>query len=248
MRRAVAFLTPFGGAADPAPSALAWFPLVGAIIGLAVGGAWWAARRGLGPPAAAAIALIADAALTGMLHLDGFADAADGLLPPLPRARRLEVMADPRLGAFGGAGLAIVLLTRFGAFASMPPSPLAVAALWSGSRTAMAVTVGTVPYARPAGLASAFLTTPVAGAAPRRAAAGLASPAVTGAAGGLLALVLAFAGRGAHGLAAVGAELAAAAAVVCWAWRRLGGFTGDVLGAAAVAGETAGLLTLAWRW
>jgi adenosylcobinamide-GDP ribazoletransferase len=234
----VSFLTPFGGPADPAPSALAWFPAVGALIGLAVGGIWWAAWRGWAPPAAAAIAVIADAALTGMLHLDGLADAADGLLPPLSRARRLEVMADPRLGAFGAAGLAIVLLARFGAFASMVPSPLAVAGLWSGSRTAMAVTARLVPYARPAGLASAFL--PGAAARP-------AGPAVLGLAGGLLALALAFAGRGGLGLAAVGAEAAAAAAVVFLAWRRLGGFTGDVLGAAAVAGETAGLLALAWR-
>jgi adenosylcobinamide-GDP ribazoletransferase len=249
MRRAVSFLTPFGGAADPAPSALAWFPVVGAIIGLGVGGVWWVAWRAWAPPAAAAIAVIADAALTGMLHLDGFADAADGLLPPLSRARRLEVMADPRIGAFGAAGLAIVLLARFGAFASMAPSPLAVAGLWSGSRTAMAVTARTVPYARPAGLASAFLHPPAAGAArPRPPAAGLAGPAVLGLAGGLLAVGLAFAGRGAQGLAAVGAEAAAVAAVVFLARRRLGGFTGDVLGAAAVAGETAGLLAMAWRW
>ena len=245
MRRAVSFLTPFGGPADPAPSALAWFPAVGALIGLAVGGIWWAARRGWAPPAAAAIAVIADAALTGLLHLDGLADAADGLLPPLSRARRLEVMADPRIGAFGAIGLGIVLLARFGAFASMLPSPLAVAGLWSGSRTAMAVTARAVPYARPAGLASAFL--PVPGAGTRRGAARLAGPAVLGLAGGLLALALAFAGRGALGLAAVGTEAAGAAAVVFLAWRRLGGFTGDVLGAAAVVGETVGLLTLALR-
>ena len=222
MRRALSFLTPFGGAADPAPSALTWFPVVGALIGLAVGGIWWAARRGWAPPAAAAVAVIADAGLTGMLHLDGLADSADGLLPPLPRARRLEVMADPRLGTFGVAGLAIILLARFGAFASMLPSPLAVAGLWSGSRTAMAVTARAVPYARPAGLASAFLGVPTAGAARPRVPAALASPAVLGLIGGLLAVFL--------------------------AWRRLGGFTGDVLGAAAVAGETAGLLTLALRW
>ena len=245
MRRAVSFLTPFGGPADPAPSALAWFPAVGALIGLAVGGIWWAARRGWAPPAAAAIAVIADAALTGMLHLDGLADAADGLLPPLSRARRLEVMADPRLGAFGAAGLAIVLLARFGAFASMLPSPLAVAGLWSGSRTAMAVTARAVPYARPAGLASAFLPAPAADGTRPGAAARLAGPAVLGLAGGLLALALAFAGRGALGVAAVGAEAVGAAAVVFLAWRRLGGFTGDVLGAAAVVGETVGLLALA---
>jgi adenosylcobinamide-GDP ribazoletransferase len=237
MRRALSFLTPFGGAAEPAPSALAWFPAVGALIGLGVGAVWWAARQAWPSPAAAAIALIADAALTGMLHLDGLADAADGLLPPLPRARRLEVMADPRLGAFGAAGLATVLLARFGALASMMPSALAMAGLWSGSRTAMAVTARAVPYARPGGLASAF-----------RGPAILASPVFLGLAGGLLAAGLAFAGRGAHGLAAVGAEAAGAGAVVLLAWRRLGGFTGDVLGAAAVVGETAGLLTLAGRW
>jgi len=237
MRRALSFLTPFGGAAEPAPSALAWFPAVGALIGLGVGAVWWAARQAWPSPAAAAIAMIADAALTGMLHLDGLADAADGLLPPLPRARRLEVMADPRLGAFGAAGLATVLLARFGALASMMPSALAMAGLWSGSRTAMAVTARAVPYARPGGLASAF-----------RGPAILASPVFLGLAGGLLAAGLAFAGRGAHGLAAVGAEAAGAGAVVLLAWRRLGGFTGDVLGAAAVVGETAGLLTLAGRW
>jgi adenosylcobinamide-GDP ribazoletransferase len=245
MRRAVSFLTPFGGPADPAPSALAWFPAVGALIGLAVGGIWWAARWGWAPPAAAAVAVVADAALTGLLHLDGLADAADGLLPPLSRARRLEVMADPRLGAFGATGLAIILLARFGAFASMLPSPLAVAGLWSGSRTAMAVTARVVPYARPGGLASAFL--PASAAGTRPAAARLAGPAALGLAGGLLALALAFAGRGTLGVAAVGAEAVGAGAVVLLAWRRLGGFTGDVLGAAAVVGETVGLLTLALR-
>ncbi len=211
MRRALSFLTPFGGAAEPAPSALAWFPAVGALIGLGVGGVWWVARRAWPSPAAAAIALIADAALTGMLHLDGLADAA-------------------------------------GALASMMPSALAMAGLWSGSRAAMAVTARAVPYARPAGLASAFRGPPAAGAARPRTAAILASPVFLGLAGGLLAAGLAFAGRGAHGLAAVGAESAGAGAVVLLAWRRLGGFTGDVLGAAAVVGETAGLLTLAGRW
>jgi adenosylcobinamide-GDP ribazoletransferase len=248
MRRAWSFLTPFGGAADPAPSALGWFPLVGAIIGLAVGGIWWAAQRAWAPPAAAAIAVIADAALTGLLHLDGLADAADGLLPPLPRARRLEVMADPRIGAFGAAGLGVFLLARFGAFASMTASPLAVAGLWSGSRTAMAVTARTVSYARPGGLASAFLHPPAAAGRPVGPTAARSGPAAVGLAGLLLAVGLSVAGRGFHGLAAVGAEAAAAAAVVFLAWRRLGGFTGDVLGAAAVVGETAGLLTLAMRW
>ncbi|HEY6275086.1 MAG TPA: adenosylcobinamide-GDP ribazoletransferase [Streptosporangiaceae bacterium] len=283
MRRAMSFLTPLGGAATPAPSALPWFPVAGALIGLGVGGAWWGASRVWAAPAAAAIAVITDAALTGMLHLDGFADAADGLLPPLPRSRRLAVMADPQIGAFGAAALVIALLTRFGAFAAMAPSPLAVSALWAGSRTLMAVVVGTVPYARPGGLAQAFLPSPATAAAPApigpasatpapatpapAASAPVASapaatapagpvlprsprlrPVLLGLAGALLAVGLAVAGRGVQGLAAVAAGAVAGAAVVFLGWRRLGGFTGDVLGAAAVAGETVGLLTLAWQW
>src|SRR5262249_14831359 len=127
MGRAVSFLTPFRGPAGPAPAPLAWSPAVGALIGLAVGGIWWAAWRGWAPPAAAAIAVIADAALTGLLHLDGLADAADGLLPPLSRARRLEVMADPRLGALGAAGLGRRPPPPLWAPPSLRPSPPGVA-------------------------------------------------------------------------------------------------------------------------
>ena len=54
---------------------------------------------------AALIAVGVDALLTGMLHLDGLADSGDGLVPPLPRARRLAVMADPAVGAFGLASV-----------------------------------------------------------------------------------------------------------------------------------------------
>jgi cobalamin synthase len=60
-------------------------------------------------PAAAAIALIADAALTGMLHLDGLADAADGLLPPFA-CPSLEVMADLAPWRLRRGGPATVLL------------------------------------------------------------------------------------------------------------------------------------------
>jgi adenosylcobinamide-GDP ribazoletransferase len=236
MRRALAFLTPFGGAAEPAPAALLWFPAVGALIGLAVGGVWAGGHRIWAPPVAAAVAVAADAAFTGGLHLDGLADAADGLLPPLPRPRRLEVMADPRIGAFGALALAVVVLLRFAALDGMRPAVLAVAALWAGSRAAMAVIARVVPYARPGGLAAAFLG---------RMPGGAALPAAVGLA---VAVPLALAGRGLPGLAALGGEAVAAAAVAALAWRRLGGFTGDVLGAAAVAGETVGLLVLAVRW
>lgn len=239
MRRALAFLTPFGGAVAPSAGALVWFPVVGAGVGLAVGGVWWLADKVWAAPAAAAVALVADVAFTGYLHLDGLADSADGLLPPMERSRRLEAMADPAVGAFGVVTVAAVLLLRFGALASMRAAPLVLGALWCGSRTSMAVTARTVPYVRPGGLAQAFVNRPALSGGKAWA---------TAVVGTVLSIGMAVAGRGAHGLAAVGAELVATAAVVVLARRRIGGFTGDVLGAAGVVGETVGLLVLAAKW
>jgi adenosylcobinamide-GDP ribazoletransferase len=182
---------------------------------------------------AAAIVVAADLALTGLLHVDGLADSADGLLPHLDRARRLEVMATPDVGAFGVATVGAVLLLRWATLATMAPSPLLLGGLWCASRTAMAVTARTMPYARPGGLASSFLG-------------GRARPAAI--VGGALAVALGFAGPGVPGAVAVGAVAVGAAGVVVLARRRIGGFTGDVLGASGMVGETAGLVVAAARW
>jgi adenosylcobinamide-GDP ribazoletransferase len=246
MRRAIAFLTPFGGAAVPTPGTLDWFPVIGAAIGLAVGGVWWVAGRAWPPAAAAGIALVSDVVLTGYLHLDGLADAADGLLPPMERERRLEVMKDPAVGAFGAVTLVVVLVLRFGAFASTAAAPLVVGAGWWAPRAAWAGGARATHYARPGGLAAAFVDGDTRG--------GPGNPGtvravvVPGVVGAVLALGMAVIGRGGHGAAAVGAELVAMAGVVLFAQRRIGGFTGDVLGAAGVVGETVGLLVLAAKW
>src|SRR5437667_1646851 len=146
MRRALSFLTPLGGASRPSGSALLWFPLVGAALGLALGGIWWAAARVWSAPVAAAVVVAADLGLTGLLHLDGLADSADGLLGHLTRERRLEVMAAPDVGAFGvGVACAAVLL-RWSALAVLRPDPALLAGLWCGSRTLMATVATTVPY------------------------------------------------------------------------------------------------------
>jgi adenosylcobinamide-GDP ribazoletransferase len=233
MRRALAFLTPLGRAQVPDRSTLSWFPAVGALMGLAVGGAWWAADRLWTPLVAAAVAVTVDLALTGLLHVDGLADSADGLLPQLPRERRLAIMAEPTVGAYGVATVVVVLLMRTAALGSLRPDPLLLAAVWCASRTAMAVAARAVPYARDAGLASALLG-------------GRWRPvALLGAA---LALALAAAaGDGGQPVLAVAAAFAGAAAVVAVGHRRLGGFTGDVLGAAGLIGETLALLVAAAR-
>jgi adenosylcobinamide-GDP ribazoletransferase len=234
----LAFLTPIpvtrGDDVRPLDAAaLPWFPVVGASIGLAVGATWWVAGEWWPPLVAGAIAVVADLALTGLLHVDGLVDAADGLLPPLAdRERRLDVMADPSAGAFGVTVLVAALLVRVAALSSHPPNAIATAALWSMSRTCMAITARHVPYARPTGLAAGLA---------RRDAAPVAPP---------VDVLLALAAVGAvvvGGWAAL-AVAAGAAAVVRLSVRRLGGFTGDVLGAAGVLGETLGLVVLAATW
>jgi adenosylcobinamide-GDP ribazoletransferase len=239
VRRAVSFLTPFGRAATPQNTTLAWFPIVGALVGLAIGGLWWLAAKLWLRLLAGAVAVAVDLALTGLLHFDGLADAGDGLLAPLTRERRLAAMADPSIGAFGALTVGAVLLLRFGAFASLRPSPLVIAGLWCASRTAMVAITEALPYARPDGLVQSFLG---ARSTLQR---GLLRGSLVG--GIALSATLVVIARGVRGLAALGAELIAIVLVALFSRRRIGGYTGDVLGAAGVIGETVGLLALAVR-
>lgn len=230
--QALAFLTPIGGGRTPTPAALSWFPVVGALLGGVLGLAWWAGSRIWAPLVVGVLVVVADLALTGMLHVDGLADSADGLLPHLSAERRLEVMAAPDLGAFGATVLGATLLLRAAAFAALAPAPWLLVALWCASRSLMAAVATRVTYARPAGLASAFLgarsAVPIAGM--------------------LAAVAVSAAWRPVAGPLATMAGLAAGAAVVALAVRRVGGFTGDVLGAAGVVAETVGLVVAAGRW
>lgn len=233
MRAALAFLTVVGGPVAPGRLASAWFGVVGALVGGAVGLAWWGAGE-LWPPLLAAVVAVAfDAGLTGLLHLDGLADTADGLLPPVDRARRLAIMSTPDVGAFGLVVVALTLAVRIAALAALTPDPLLVVGLWAAARAAMALTMALVPYARRTGLASPFAGRPTAAAG-------------AGVAAGLV--VAAVARGGASGAATAAAAVVAFGAVVALAVRRLGGYTGDVLGAAGVMAETAGLLVAAARW
>jgi adenosylcobinamide-GDP ribazoletransferase len=235
---AASFLTSFvptKGA--PSPEAMAYFPVVGAGLGLLIGGLWRRSRRFFAPFPAAVVVVAADAVLTGALHLDGVADTADGLLAHVPAKGRLAIMKEPEIGTFGTVALGIALIGRTAAFAAIEPSPVLVAALWGCSRSLMVIASRTLPYARGEGLVSALL--------PDEEGADAALPvAVAGVAAAALAAWLA---QGRRGLLGVVGGSAAAAAVLACARRGLGGYTGDVLGAAGVTCETVGLLLVARR-
>jgi adenosylcobinamide-GDP ribazoletransferase len=224
VRAALGFLTPIGGARTPTARALPWFTVVGALVGLCVGGVWWAATEVWSPAVGAALAIVADLALTGMLHVDGLGDTADGLLPHLPRDRRLEVMAQPDIGAFGVGAIGSVLLLEFATLATTKPDVVLVAGLWAAARGGAAVVLASMRYARPGGLAEAFR--------------GRSSAAV-----GML--VLAVAVLLLHDPLAAIAATGGTVLVVSLAQRRIGGYTGDVLGATIVIAQVLGLLAAA---
>ena len=190
--------------------------------------------------------MAADLALTGMLHLDGLADSADGLLPPPPRDRRLAVMRSPEVGAFGVAAVTTAIGLRWVALAALippggdlPPSRLLPArGAVGGVAGVMAGTLLLVPT--PGGGRSGR---PLPGRRrwPPRARPGR-GPARHRARRGRLRHR-----PGVPGLVALLAGLLAAGGVVLLALRRLGGFTGDVLVAAGFLGEMAGLVAAtAW--
>jgi adenosylcobinamide-GDP ribazoletransferase len=229
MRDALALLTTFGRAGSLNSRATRWFPVVGALLGAVVGAVWRFSGEWWPVAVAAVLAVGADLACTGLLHVDGLADASDGLLPHASRERRLAIMRAPDVGAFGVAVVGFVLVARVVAFASQPGDVLLVVALWAAARSFVAAVPAWVPYVREHGMASAMAARP--SALPALA---IAPCAVMGgiAAGGL-------------GVLAVVGGVAAGGAVIALARRRIGGFTGDVLGAAIVIVETAGLLIAA---
>lgn len=117
LRTAVEFLTriPVGASANARPGldrAGAWFPLVGALVGAVGLAVWWVADALAGPLVAAVAAVLATVIVTGALHEDGLADTADGLWGGSTRERRLEIMRDSRLGTYGALALAGDLLLR----------------------------------------------------------------------------------------------------------------------------------------
>ncbi len=237
LQSALGLLTVVPGGPEMRAGAVAWFPVVGAVLGSVLGALWWGLGRLLPPLVAGALVLLADLAVTGLLHVDGLIDAADGLLPHLEVTRRLQVMAEPQAGAFGVATAVALLGLRLAALGSALPGSafsgaILLGSIWMGSRSIMGLAVTHLRNVRDNGMASLLQG-------------GSSVPSLLGlvvAAGALASWHLP------EGPAVLGAELASAGAVYWLAHRRLGGYTGDVLGAAGLVGETVALVVAAAKW
>ncbi|CAM3756631.1 adenosylcobinamide-GDP ribazoletransferase [Roseateles saccharophilus] len=215
------------------------FPGVGMVVG-AIGAVVLAGAALLWPAwIAAVLALAATVALTGGFHEDGLADTFDALGGVVPRDKALAIMKDSRIGSYGALALGLSLLLRAALLAVLAARPLpgAVAALLASHAFARAAAVGvmvSLPYGGDADHAKAK---PLALAvAPRNFGIALAWC-------GLLALALGLLGiQPAHLLLAFAATAAVAWAMQRWLKRRLGGYTGDGLGATEQLAEIAVLL------
>lgn len=238
-RLALMLLTrlPAGRLPEPAPAigASVWaFPLAGlAVGGLAALILAAALALHLPPALAAGLALAAQVALTGALHEDGLADLADGLWGGRSPERRLEIMRDSRIGSYGAVALILSLGLRWQALAVLaanPLAPLALIALAMTSRVAPALLLATLPPARAEGMGASATGAPI----PRAlAAAALALAPVLALTPALPAAPL---------MVLVQALLTLGLARLALA--RLGGQTGDVLGASQQLAEIGGALAL----
>ena len=212
-------------------ASMAWYPVVGLLIGGTLALADMGLSRVLAPEVSNALVIVLLVLMTRGLHQDGLADTLDGLAGGRTPAERLPIMRDPRIGAVGATGLFLSLILRYAGLMALPqtlrlPVLLCMPAV---GRWAMVTLAWASPYARvEGGLAAPFLTHLSWGHV-------LIATGVVGVAVGL--------GFGMFPMLVV-SVCAAVVLVGLWALCRMwfGGITGDVLGATNELLEVAFLL------
>jgi len=233
-------VTPPGGSAPSrrdAGAAMAWAPVAGLLLGAAAAAVLEVASRfgHTGPLLAAALAVAALAAGSRGLHLDGLADLADGLGSRRPAEQALEIMKRSDIGPFGVVTLVCALLIQVAALAQAQASgrgaAAVVAAAVAGRLSLTWACRRGVPAARGSGLGAMV--------------AGTVKPVVPAAL--TIAILAAAYPFGLVIVIGVAAGLAVSLAVTVWAVRRLGGITGDVLGALVEITVTVCLVVTAVR-
>jgi adenosylcobinamide-GDP ribazoletransferase len=215
--------------------ALPWFPLVGCVLGAILYGLARAGSLLLGdwPEGLAALVLAGSVLLTRGFHLDGLADWADGFGGGRDRAQTLAIMKDSKVGVFGMVALILVLLTKWVAFARLVDvgSLHWIVSACIVSRTTMVQLAVRLPYCRPEG--------------------GTARPFVNEARfchlawALLLSLLLLLLISGPAGVVVLIGGLIGCRFLRLWFHRRIGGVTGDLLGASSEIIETGLLFTCA---
>ena len=213
-----------------------YFPLIGLGVGAIGAAAFWLGSLLFPPFIAATLSTLATLAVTGAFHEDGLADTIDGLGGGVTRERALEIMKDSRVGAFGVLALLLVILLKVSALAAMSlrDGVLALMAGHALSRGCAVLLIAGLPYARSDDSTRAK---PVVEHVRRLdfAIACLCS---------IAPLVLLWP----RVVLSLGVVLITLAMLFRWFKRRLGGYTGDTLGATQQCCEVAFYLSLVASW
>ncbi|MFN8444423.1 MAG: adenosylcobinamide-GDP ribazoletransferase [Caldilineaceae bacterium] len=203
-----------------------WFPLVGLLLGVILFTFHVAALYLFPPLLSATLTVTLWAVLTGGLHLDGLADCCDGLLAAVAPERRLEIMKDPRVGAFAAVGLVLFLLLKVSALASATDATAALLLAPALARWLLLL-VTQQPMARPGGLGDEFGKN-------------VANGTILQAAIVPLLIVLVFVSW--QSILACGVAWLTTFLLIRAARKRLGGVTGDVFGLVVEVSELVVLL------
>ncbi len=207
------------------------YPVVGLVLGgVAVFLSWGAMGLGVPSGVAAGLGLALLMLLSGAMHEDGLADTVDGFWGGHDPARRLEIMNDSQIGTYGVLALIVVTGVRWLTFATLlPVAPLALVACCVVSRGMMAPVMAALPHARPTGLAQSV-------GRPSAVLAGL---------GVAVSVVVAIVLTGPVAFVLAGLGLIAATVIGYVAQAKIGGHTGDILGAVQQISELVMLVILA---
>ena len=196
-----------------------YFPLVGALVGAWGGVVYWLASAIWPASVAVVLSIAATVAVTGALHEDGLADAVDGFGGGWDRERILAIMRDSRIGAYGALAVVLVVLAKVAALSALPRLDVvrALIAAHTLARWSSLPLFWRLPYAREAGGTAA----PFIGA--------VTIPRLL--VGTALALAVVVPVLGMHALWPAAAALGLTLASGWYYARRIGGITGDCLGA-----------------
>jgi len=215
---------------DHLKSSLYFFPAVGALIGITVGGISMLLVQFLPFTVVSVIVIILLAGFSGCLHIDGLADSCDGLFSARPRTKMLVIMRDSNIGAMGVIGIVSVILLKFSAVNSLEPSMLFITIVLMGiaGRVSMLIMIAVLPYVRGKdGIGTSFL---------HENSQNIWKAAVAGLFWLLICLFF-FPARTI--LAAVVSTLIIVFAFSWYCRKMIGGFTGDTLGAVCELSEMA---------
>lgn len=202
-------------------SSVPWFPIVGVFIGATVGGVAAVLEPWASPTVAAACAIALGLLVTGCFHEDGLADVADAFVGGWTRDDRLRILKDPRHGTYGVTAIVASITLRVAALGALVASGPAAAFIGAVSAHALArsAAVGTMLVATPAtgeGLGADYVARMRRGSS----------------ATGIALAVLVLTALGGWWVAvAIGVAAVFTFTVVGWSERKIGGFSGDVLGA-----------------